>query len=225
MATRSPIGSGPARPIGKPGSPRVSLDDLTDILTPAQLKVIRARLAAQRRPVKPGEFGEVRRAGADVVHGLYLAALSVAGGFDPVVTDPGTPILWELGLDRLLVHPADSKVVLGDGFVDVFLAVECDQTGRTSVVVTFVTATKDRPAGFIVAAEDRPRGPQVIANLWGEAIVALCWRALVETALAVAAEAGSDSFGRPFVPANVISTPDALVVTPMVPHRLSNGSA
>ena len=163
---------------------------------------------------------DIRSASPDVVQSLFVRALPVAAGLDPSRAEEVATVLWVDGRNQLLVHLDQAKVALGDGYIDTYLVVECDQTQRTSVVATFVTSTGKRPAGFIVATEDRPRGPTVVVDAWGEALVALAWRAVIEVARVVAGTAGIDRFERQFVAANVEATTNALLVTPMVPHRL-----
>lgn len=172
------------------------------------------------RPLPPGTTVDIRSASPDVVQSLFVRALPVAAGLDPSRAEEVATVLWVDGRNQLLVHLDQAKVALGDGYIDTYLVVECDQTQRTSVVATFVTSTGKRPAGFIVATEDRPRGPTVVVDAWGEALVALAWRAVIEVARVVAGTAGIDRFERQFVAANVEATTNALLVTPMVPHRL-----
>jgi hypothetical protein len=201
----------------------VTLQDLAAVLDPDVLKVVTDRLGTGRpaRTPQPGDTLDVRRVTADVVASLLPRCLAVAAGLDLVKQrgEEFPPVLWDTGLDRLLIDVNGSKLRLGDGFVDLFLAVECDQTGRTSVACTLVTASMKRPAGFLVATEERPRGPEVVVQVWGEALVALAWRTLVELAHVVASSTGRDQFDRPFVASTVVATPDALLVRPMVPHR------
>jgi hypothetical protein len=180
--------------------------------------------------LEPGRTVDIRRATPDEVRPLFLIGLSVAAGYDPVALDPTSPgkvpaILWDSGEDRLVVRVDASNVRVGDGFIDTFVAVECDEIQLTSVVATFVTATMKRPAGFIFASEDRPRGPAIIVDRWGEALVALAWRALVHVAATIASGGGRDAYDRPFVASTVIATPDGLLVVPMVPHRFVNTAA
>jgi hypothetical protein len=181
-------------------------------------------------PLQPGQTVETRRASPDEVRRLFPTGLAVAAGYDPVALDPASPgkvapILWDSGEDRLVVHIDRSSVAVGDGFIDTVIAVQCDETQLASVVATFVTATMNRPAGFIFATEDRPRGPALIVDRWGDALVALAWRALVHVAASIAGGGGRDAYDRAFVASTVIATPDGLLVVPMVPHRFVNTAA
>jgi hypothetical protein len=201
----------------------ITIDDLALVLDADQLKAVVDRLgeAGAVAPPQPGQTVGTHRVTPDVVSALFPRCVAVAAGIDPVRERSETfpPVLWDTGSDRLLVHVSQSKALLGDGFVDVQLVVQCDQTGFADVTVTLVTASSERPAGFVVATEDRPRGPEIVVNIWGEALVALAWRALVEVARLIATAAGRDQFDRPYVASTVVASPDALVVTPMVPHR------
>jgi hypothetical protein len=149
----------------------------------------------------------------------FARGLVIAAGLEPALTPtPPPPVLWSAGESRLLVHLGRATLRLGDAWIDAILPVECDELGMAPVTCTFLTTTADRPGGFVWAAEDRPRGPALVTELWGEALVALAWRALVEAARIVAAGAGTDPFERPYVPAAVLASPEALTVLPMPPH-------
>lgn len=202
-------------------STSASFADIERLLGAEQLRQLRDKLAASAtRPLPPGTTVDVRSASPDVVQSLFVRALPLAAGLEPSRADEVASVLWVDGRNQLLVQLDQAKVALGDGFIDTHLVVQCDQTQRTSVVATFVTSTAKRPSGFIVATEDRPRGPRVIVDAWGEALVALAWRAVIEVARVVAGTAGTDKFERQFVAANVEATTNALLITPMVPHRL-----
>jgi hypothetical protein len=192
--------------------------DLSRILEPAQLKVVLERLsdALGWRVEGPGQTVEPRAVPLVILRRLLLPALIVAAGGGPSGTAlKSRPLLWDTGPDQLLLHLAKASIVTGAGLVDLHLPVTCDQTGAAEVVITYLTASPDRPHGFVVATEDRPRGPAVVVQVWGEALVALGWRALVELAGMIAATRGSDATDRPLVASTVVATPEGLVVTAM----------
>lgn len=179
-------------------------------------------LFAQRAPERiavPGGTGHAVRIPAEQLEPLLQHGLVIAAGLDPTLTpSPPPPVLWSDGTNHLLVHLARAQVRPGDGFVDVTLPVQCDEAGLVPAVCTFVTSTPDKPGGFVWAAEGRPRGPSTIVTLWGDSLVALAWRGLVELCGAVAGHAGRDGFDRPLVPGTVFAARDGLVVVPMAPH-------
>lgn len=168
---------------------------------------------------KPGTTGEPIVVNPEILQRELRPALGVAAGFERArVADTAPSVLWDDGANRLLVHLSDSEVRTGPAFIDVTVTVECDQTGRDRVTCTYVTTPPDRPSGFVWATESRPRGPAPVVEAWGEALVALCWRALVEMATRVAAAIGTDGAGQPLVPSTVVATPDGLLLVPMAAH-------
>lgn len=156
----------------------------------------------------------------ELIRLAFSRALAIAAGFDPVRIDVGQPppVLWDDGVNRLLVHLSDSQVSVSDGTIDVSVGVECDQVGRTKIVTTFVTSLPKRPAGFVFATETRPRGPLEVVQVWGDALVALCWRALVELTAHAATSLGTTAKGQPLVPGTVVATERGIVVVAQAPH-------
>lgn len=175
--------------------------------------------------LRDDQIGPIRRAGQtgkpvmiplDLVRQELRHSLLVAAGLDPIRTSKEIPpVLWDDGTSRLLVHLTEAEIDLGVGTADVILGVECDEVGRDRIVCTFVTSSLDRPAGFVWATESRPRGPAAVVEIWGEALVALCWRTLVEIAAAAAASLGIDALGQPLIPSTVVATPEGLLMVPM----------
>ena len=169
---------------------------------------------------RAGGVGEPVVVNPDVLQRELRPCLVVAAGFDPTDTraEP-PPVLWDDGASRLVVQLDDAEVRVGPAVIDLSLTVICDQVGHDRVTCTFVTTPLDRPAGFVWATESRPRGPAAVVEVWGEALVALAWRTLVEVAARAAATRGTDAGGRPLVPSTVVATPDGLLVVPMAAHR------
>jgi hypothetical protein len=196
--------------------------DLGRILQPDQLKQVVARLgdALGWATVDAGATVAPRVLTPELVQRLLLPALTAAAGAAPGDASlTARPLLWDNGVDQLLVHLDKSSVVLADGVIDLHLAVECDQTGVAEVVATYVTASPDKPHGFVFATEDKPRGPAVVVQLWGEALVALGWRALVELARMVAGTRGTDTAAEPLVASTVVATANGLAITAMGAQR------
>ena len=202
---------------------------LEEVLDPRLLKTVMSRLshAIGATNVATGKTLDPINVSPAMLARIFGSALIVAAGLDLAKTDsPPPPLLWSDGANRLLVHLDEFKVTCGDGFVDVMLIVECDQSKRDSVTSTFVTSSVKRPGGFIWATEDRPRGPAVVVDVWGGPLLALSWRALLEVACLAAESRGTDQFGRGLIPSTALATPDGLLVTPMAAHRfMGTGSA
>jgi hypothetical protein len=186
----------------------------------------RDRITTTFKPIAPGRLGKPFMLGLGEVRGRLTPALVVAAGLDRSRTPtPPPPVLWDDGVNRLLVHLAEAEVELGDGVIDVALAVECDETRVERVVCTFVTSSPKRPAGFAWASESKPRGPAIIVDLWGEALVALCWRALIEIVRGGASASGIDTFDRPLIASTVAATPDGFLVVPQAANRYMRTAA
>lgn len=194
---------------------------LEDLLDPALLRKVlnRLQVVTGRTGVAPGRTVPPVNANPDALTKLLPTALLVAAGLDRATTpSPPPPLLWDDGTNQLLVHLAAASVRTGSGFIDLTLLVECDQTGRVEVVSTFLTATPDRPGGVVWATEDRPRGDATVVNRWGDALVALGWRTLLELLRTVSAAQGTDTFGRPLVASTAVAGPDGLMITAMGAH-------
>lgn len=165
---------------------------------------------------RAGQTGKPVMIPLDLVRQELRRGVLVAAGLDPLRTPQEIPpILWDDGSSRLLVHLDQIDLNLGPGTADVILGVECDEIGHDRIICTFVTSSLNRPGGFVWASENRPRGPAAVVELWGEALVALCWRTLVEIAASAAASLGVDAVGQPLIPSTVIAAPDGLLVVPM----------
>lgn len=176
------------------------------------------------RYVRAGQTVGPVTAPVDTMQRLLVHALATAAGAGRgSVALRYKPLLWDTGTDQLLLHLAKATMTTGSGFVDLRLPVQCDETGPADVVMTYLTASPERPHGFVVATEDRPRGPALVVQVWGEALVALGWRALVELARRVAAARGTGTSGLPLVASTVVATPEGLTVTAMGPHRYGTG--
>ena len=180
-----------------------------------------AGLFAERRTIlRAGRAAEAITLDPEHLTVLVRRHLVTATGLDPATIDDALPpMLWDDGTSRLVVHLADTAVRCGDGLVDVTLNVECDQTGVVQVVATFVTASPNRPGGFVWATQDAPRGPQPVVQVWGDALVALGWRVLVEVAAEVAGTVGVDQWGRGAIAATVVASREGLTVRPTAAPR------
>jgi hypothetical protein len=123
--------------------------------------------------VSPGSVVEGVTFTADELPLLIGSAAVVAAGLDPARTpSPPPPVLWAERGNRLLVHLAGVSGLLGTGLVEITIPVECDQTKRTNVTVTFVTGSAAQPSGGAATTEDHPRGAAIVVENWDEALIA-----------------------------------------------------
>ena len=108
---------------------------------------------------------------------------------------------------------------VGDGLVSVTIPVQCDQlpNGRDVVIVDLVLGTPGRPTGMLAAATE-PRGPRVVVRRWGEALLALAWQALLDTAGGVAGAAGADQDGAVLIPTGLTASQNGLAIIAQARH-------
>jgi hypothetical protein len=149
------------------------------------------------------------------------AVLAATGARLP--TDPAqlpSSVLWQDGADALLVEVAQIDVQIGDGLVSVAIPVQCDQLpkGRDIVVVDLVLGMPNRPTGMLAAATE-PRGPRVVVRRWGEALLALAWQALLDTAGGVAGAAGTDQDGAVLIPTGLTASQSGLAIVAQARHE------
>jgi hypothetical protein len=130
----------------------------------------------------------------------------------------GDTILLREGDNELLVEVAKIDLRFGDGVVIVAIPVRCDQVRRAIVQVPFAIGSSKRRSGLIAATESAPRGPLVITEIWGEALTALAWQALLGVAAALAAESGRDVDGASLIPVGLTATDAGLQILTMARH-------
>ena len=193
----------------------------------ALLKELQARCPGlvPADPLPPSGVGAVVPVTPTALGSLVVAA---AGQALPSAQTGGSApdaVLWQQGVDALLVRIAAITSAVGDGWVTVTIPVTCDQTQGPAgtppsqpVTVTFVMGTGDRPAALFAAAPSRPDGPAVVAERWADALTALAWRALLDTVAGIAAAAGRDTDGSPLIPAAVAATAKGLLVQTQARH-------
>lgn len=173
------------------------------------------------RALSDGEVGDgVRLDPRSAVRLMRVSALRAAGLFRPTKR---TEIAWIDGQNQLAVVVAELDLELGDGLVVVVVPVRCDQV-RGHVRVTFAVGSPDRPRGLYAATETRPRGPQLVVDTWGEALVAFAWQCLLGLATGMAGATGKDRRGNVMVPVELAANPDGLLVVPMGRHRFGGST-
>lgn len=173
------------------------------------------------RALRDGEVGDgVRLDPRSAVRLMRVSALRAAGLFRPTRR---TEIAWVDGQNQLAVVVAELDLELGDGLVVVVVPVRCDQV-RGHVRVTFAVGSPDRPRGLYAATETRPRGPQLVVDTWGDALVAFGWQCLLGLATGMAGATGKDRRGNVMVPVELAANPDGLLVVPMGRHRFGGST-
>ena len=126
--------------------------------------------------------------------------------------------IWVQDGSELMVMTGKATATLDDGIVLITIPVSCDQAQGVSIQVAFAVGGGNQPAGMVAATEDRPRGPAVIVDVWGDALMAFAWRVLMTVATRVAGQSGVDEDGAGLVPIAMTATKDGLSVLPIARH-------
>ena len=194
-------------------------------IAPEYVRYVAARRAdgalPPARALGDGEVGDLVHVDPrSAVTLLRVAALRAAGLFRPTAR---TEVAWVDGENQLAVGVADLDLELGDGLVVVVVPVRCDQE-RGAVRVTFAVGSPERPRGLYAATETRPRGPRLVVDTWGDALVAFAWQCLLGVATGTAGATGKDARGNVMVPVELAANPDGLFVAPMGRHRFGGST-
>ena len=215
---------GPGKPgAGKPPA-RAPLDDTCQRL----LVLVRQRCPGllPADPLAPGAVAapvplDPKQTAGLVTIAARQAVLAATGARLPSdASQLPSAVLWQDGADALLVEVAQVDVQIGDGLVSVTIPVQCDQLpkGRDLVAVDLVLGTPDRPTGMLAAATE-PRGPRIVIRRWGDALLALAWQALLDTAGGVAGAAGTDQDGAVLIPTGLTASRNGLAVVAQARHE------
>ena len=179
------------------------------------------QLLAPSRALDTGQVGDaIRMDPGAAVELMRVAALRAAGLFRPTTR---TTIAWVDGANQLAVVVAELGLELTDGQAVVVVPVRCDQVAGI-VRITFALGSPDRPRGLYAATESRPRGPQLVVDTWGDALVAFAWQCLLGLFTGMSAAAGKDTSGSYLVPVEIAANADGLAVVPMARHRFSGST-
>lgn len=110
---------------------------------------------------------------------------SPSDGSSEVTAEP-TEVIWVDNGDELLVHLDGTTTEIVDDCVIVSLDLECDQTGRTPLVVVFSLGQDG--VGMIAATDQIPRGNGILVARWAAVVQAAAWSCLVSIATEHATE-------------------------------------
>jgi hypothetical protein len=90
-------------------------------------------------------------------------------------------VVWVDRGDEVLVHLDTLATQIVNQALLVSVDLECDQTGKTPLVIAFSLGT-DAQGGLIATTDQFPRGNGVLAARWGAAAQAAAWSALLSLA-------------------------------------------
>ncbi len=197
---------------------------MADSVAPEYARYVRAERAAQRAAQAPPPLAEGKPAEPLFVNTkvaselMTVAAKRAVGLYRPTKR---TEAVWVRGDSELAVSLDRVRLSTADGLIEVTIPVRCDQTGEVDVDVLFAVGSRRQPAGMFASTHRRPRGPAVIIDTWGEALVAHAWQCVLGMIAGLAGAVGKDHRGNVLVPAEMIASSDGLHILPMARHRFS----
>ena len=167
-----------------------------DFVTTTVMEAIRDRLpdSLPRGPVQTGSRGS---------HLLKLAAVARSDGQDSVI--------WDDGVNQLMVHSSRVKAVVTDGLVRIDIPVAADGL-KATMGLPFAVGSENRLAGLVMATVSRPIGNAVVARIWGDALVALAYGALMDAVESMAGATGRDVRNDRLVPRAIIARRGQLTI-------------
>ena len=180
-------------------------------LVAVEAHTMREGATSQAVFIKDGQASELMR----------VAARRAAGFFHPTQR---TEVVWVDGDNELAVNLATLHVKLADGLFGVIIPVRCDQVGSVEIEVIFAVGTAASPSGLYASSLRRPRGPAVIVDAWGEALVAFGWQCVVGLVSGIAGATGKDARGNLLVPVEMNAVRGGIQILPMARHRFAGSS-
>lgn len=180
------------------------------------------RLPAQLPAMREGEvFATVFVEGAKLAEFARVAARRAAGLVRPTRR---SEIVWVDGANQLAIDIGKLDVRVDDGQIHVRVPIRCDEVGPGEVMVLFVVGSDREPAGLYAAASKRPVGPELVVDLWGDALVAFAWQCVLGMVSGIAAATGKDARGNLLVPVEVMAGARGVGIVPMARHRFAGSS-
>ena len=88
-------------------------------------------------------------------------------------------VVWVDAGDEVLVHLDSVQARIAGSTLLVSVDLECDQTGRASLIVPFALGGADDNAGLVAVTDELPRGNGLLAARWGKALQAAIWASLL----------------------------------------------
>jgi hypothetical protein len=180
------------------------------------------RFTGTREPLASGAVNEWLRVDTKEANRLLIEAAKHASGF--YRPTKRTELVWVNGDSELAVGIGGVRLETSDGVLVVTIPVRCDQTERTEVHVTFAVGQPGRPAGLYASTQRRPRGPAVIVDTWGDALVAFAWQIVLGLVSGLAGATGKDRRGNRLVPVELEATREALQIVPMARHHFTGST-
>ncbi|WP_298970542.1 hypothetical protein [uncultured Roseobacter sp.] len=177
-----------------------------DFVTTSLMDQLRKNLpdALPKVPIKTGKKGaDLPVTTKGLTQLLQLAAVRICEDQDSVI--------WDDGINQLVVHASQIQATLTEGLVRVDIKVEADKL-RATMQIPFAVGSEERLTGLVMATTDRPAGNPVVAQVWGEALIALAHGALISASESLAGASGRDVQNQRLIPRALTARRGSLVV-------------
>ena len=168
--------------------------------------------ALQRDPVPPGEIRDPVVLDDGQASELFIAALADERGTEALLLSDGA--------NELLVRLGECRLIAREGLLLASLIVESEQTGAVEVTIPFAVGSDQTLSGMVMATEDTPRGPTAIVTIWGEALQALAWEALLTLTAGLTRHTGTDVEAGPLIPGALLAARGEMRIVPQARHLI-----
>ena len=191
------------------------------------LKRIRKHCPDQfpQSPLDEGEISapiHINKKSLTTLFRLALQPVKSSKNGDPNTEPKNEPIVWQLDEAQVLFYPAKTQVEITDGLILVGIVLETEQTGQATLTVAFATGRNGLLSGTVMTTEERPRGPELLVDIWGDAVIAAAYDAVLQVTNGIAAEVGNDRKGQVLRAGAIVATKEGLGVIPQAYHSFEN---
>ncbi|MEJ2631493.1 MAG: hypothetical protein P8011_01170 [Acidihalobacter sp.] len=180
--------------------------DTLDFVTTAVMKSIREHLP-ETLPLHPLPIGDkgvdLPVASSALTRLLRLAAVARS--------DAQNSVVWDDGVNQIIVHVDRIKAAVTKGQIRIDIPVVADRL-KAVMQVPFAVGSEDRLAGLVAATVLRPAGNAVVAHVWGDALIALAYGALMDAVVSMAGASGRDVENERLVPRALIAQRGQLTI-------------
>jgi len=196
-----------------PARPPVDRPPIEVVADPRLFERVLPILERHRPRLDPSEIKP-----GTVVSPVTITSRRLSGFVRQAAAAPGNRVVWTSRSGEVLALLGKTRADTRQGIVAVGITLESEETGATELTVPLRVGDGKTEAGLVAAASLLPEGNIRLAQLWGEAVVATAWQALLDVAVTVAAGLGTDQLGEPLRPAALRATDEGLTVVPQAAH-------
>ncbi len=176
-------------------------------------------------PLNEGEISAPIHIDKQSLTRLFRLALQPAKQLSSTNKNPkpnNDPVIWQLDEAQVFFYPDKTKVEIADGLILVGIVLESVQTGQATLTVAFATGRNGQLSGTVMTTEEHPRGPELLVNIWGDAVIAAAYDAVLQVTNGIAAEVGNDLQGQVLRAGAIVTTKKGLGVIPQAYHSFEN---